>query len=42
MHADLRLFLNILVFKQDMMNQFMKQAKGLEKGDDFMYLKGEF
>jgi len=33
MHVDLRLFLNILFFKQVMMNQFMKQAKGLEKGD---------
>jgi len=30
--VDLRLFLNILVFKQVMMNEFMKQAKGLEKG----------
>jgi len=32
MHVDLRLFLNILVFKQVMMNEFIKQAKGLEKG----------
>jgi len=42
MHVDLRLFLNILVLKQVMMNKFMKQPKGLEKGDDFTYLKGEF
>jgi len=33
MHVDLRLFLNILIFKQVMMNEFMKQAKRLEKGD---------
>jgi len=32
MHVDLRLFLSVLVFKQVMMNKFMKQAKGLEKG----------
>jgi len=25
-----------------MMNEFMKQAKGLEKGGDFMYLKCDF
>ena len=35
LHVDLRLFLNILIFKQGMMNEFMKQAKELEKGDDF-------
>jgi len=42
MHVHLRLFLNILVFKHVMMNEFMKQAKGFEKRDDFTYLKGEF
>jgi len=42
MHVDLRLFLNILVSKQVMMNEFMKQAKGLEKGSDFTYLKCDF
>jgi len=30
------------VFKKVMTNEFMKQAKGHEKGDDFTYLKGEF
>jgi len=42
MQLDLRLFLKILIFKQIMMNEFMKQAKGLEKGNDFTYLKGKF
>jgi len=42
MHVDLRLFLNILVFKQVVVNEFMKQAKGLEKWDDLTYLKREF
>jgi len=38
-HVNLRLFLNNLVSKQVVMNEFIKQAKGLEKGDDFTYLK---
>jgi len=40
MHVDLRH--SILIFKQVMMNEFMKHGKGLEKGDDFTYLKDEF
>ena len=39
MHVDLKLFLNKNVFKQVMMNEFMKQAKKLWKGGDFTYLK---
>ena len=42
MYVDLRLFLNGNVFKQVMMNEFIKQANGLEKGGYFMYLKCDF
>ena len=42
MHVDFRLFLNILVFKQVVINKIVDSSKMLWKkdnGDDLMYLK---